>query len=110
MTKQEEIRKGMKEILEDGVYNDTPFGETVDALRRYLQRNGCMLKVDRELPYCPYDSLIFPTTIEEAGKFLTDKGLTDREKAAVSGTIARLGWESATKQHEEAGYLAVEPL
>ena len=60
---------------------------------------------DAELPDCFYDSLIFPTTIEEAGKFLTDKGLTDRDKSAVSGTIARLGWENCVKELLEAGYV-----
>ena len=61
-------------------------------------------EVNAKLGGCPYDSLIFPTTIKEAGKFLTDKGLTDREKSAVSGTIARLGWENAVLGMWELGY------
>ena len=55
------------------------------------------LAEDQNLPQCPYDSLIFPTTVKEAGEFLTQKGLTDREKTAVSGAIARLGWENCQK-------------
>ncbi len=67
--------------------------------RRIMIANGWVkLANDQTLPSSLYDSLIFPTTIEEVGKFLTDKGLTDREKSAVSGTIARLGWENCCHQ------------
>lgn len=68
---------------------------------------GYNAKVDRgaKLTDCPYCSLVFPTTIEEAGKFLTDKGLADREKTAISGTIARLGWDNCIIAMLEAGYV-----
>lgn len=82
----------------------------VDEIIEFEDSQGVVVRVDRELPNCLYDSLIFPTTIEEAGTVLTTKGLTDREKSAVSGTIARLGWESCAKAIDEAGYVAVEPL
>lgn len=45
----------------------------------------------------PYAQDIFPTSIEGAGKFLTEKGLTDKEKTAISGCIARLGWENCQR-------------
>ena len=75
-----------------------------------LHNLGLVFKVEGELPGCPYDSLIFPTTIKEAGQFLTAKGLTDREKTAVSGTIARLGWENCVQAIKEAGYTKTEPM
>ena len=127
MTKQEKIREGMARRLFDSEMNRAQvFGVArrekawADEKETYLARaddelhelhsQGVVIKVDRKLPDSAYSSLIFPTTIEEAGKFLTDKGLTDIEKSAVSGTIARLGWENCAKTMDEAGYVAVESI
>ena len=112
MNKQEEIREGIEKLIGDTRYNEDKYlcDDISFMIMVYLAKEGVVIKVDRELPDCLYDSLIFPTTTEEAGKFLTNKGLTDREKSAVSGTIARLGWESCARVMDEAGYHATIPL
>jgi len=121
VTKQEERREGIAKICQECEFPywswetlDLDVREDylnqADKILSYLHSQGVVIRVDRELPDSAYDSLIFPTTIEEAGKFLTDKGLTDREKSAISGTIARLGWENCAKAMDDAGYVAVEPL
>ena len=46
MTKQKEIREGMIEILKDGVINDTPFGETADAIMRKESSQGVVIKAE----------------------------------------------------------------
>jgi hypothetical protein len=78
------------------------------AVTKEFYKGYVKLAEDQHPPQCPYDSLIFPTTIEEAGKFLTEKGLTDREKSAVSGAIARLGWENCQKANDEEDWRRIE--
>lgn len=42
----------------------------------------------------PYPEDIFPTTIEEAGKYLKEK-IGDKKTTAISGAICRLGYGNA---------------
>jgi len=60
-------------------------------------------KIQKYIGGCPYDKTVFPTTIEEAGKFLERKGLSTRDISAISGCIARLGWNNALLAAYNAG-------
>ena len=42
----------------------------------------------------PYKESMFPTTNNEAADLLISKGLTQKEMTAISGTIARIGYEA----------------
>jgi len=118
------IKDNLSELAKAASYGKLPPRKiTLDDALRIYEESGIMgvadafreayagyvqLADDQHPPQCPYNSLIFPTTIEEAGKFLTEKGLTDKEKSAVSGTIARLGWDNCQIANDEAGWRKVE--
>lgn len=50
MTKQEEIREGIKGIIAS-YHNQVPFADEVPEILRYLHSQGCVIKVDRKLTY-----------------------------------------------------------
>ena len=43
----------------------------------------------------PYKPDIFPTTTEQAAKRMRDAGLSDNDIGAISGCIARVGYNAA---------------
>jgi len=49
----------------------------------------------------PYPEDIFPTTIEEAGKYLREK-MGDEKTTAISGAICRLGYGNAIRDVRQA--------
>ena len=93
MTKQKEIREGMAGIIRSGVCQDfagVDIGTTPQDIMEYLHSQGCVLKVDRELPLIDtwYDKI-------------DDKDWT-RELIYQDGQIKG--------RNDKAGYVAVEPL
>ena len=57
MTKQEEIREGIKEILlpsgKESVITPYMSGIVSQLIMEYLHSQGVVIKVERELPDCP---------------------------------------------------------
>lgn len=55
------------------------------------------LKTHMETMTIPYDERIFPTTIDEAGKYLRKK-IGDKNTSAIAGALCRFGWQAAQKE------------
>ena len=82
MTKQEEIREGMENVIRGYEGAERWSGVITDGLLGYLHSQGVVIKVDRELPDMPCYS-------------------HTREKTAYS---------RSQEDMLNAGYVAVEPL
>ncbi len=64
-----------------------------------------VVEINKTLGGCPYDERIFPTTVEQVGAFLREKGLSENNIAAISGCVARLGWNNAILRMIKVGYI-----
>lgn len=53
-TRQEEIREEVVSRIYRMSRDDLPLGETVDSIFQYLDSQGLVLKVERELPKHPF--------------------------------------------------------
>ena len=49
MTKQEEIKKGLYQLARE-TKTSCIYGDIIEDILNYLHSQGCVLKVDRELP------------------------------------------------------------
>lgn len=58
MTKQEEIRDGIKEFIEWAIEGKKPSGQTANIIMSYLHEQGAVVKVNRELPRSPHHNPI----------------------------------------------------
>ena len=96
MTKQKEIREGMRNILIDFANRKKSLLDAEDLtyllsnLREYLHSQGVVIKVDRELPDCDVDCNVYAT---------------ECDKCEYGHAYHR-----AQRELGEAGYVAVEPL
>ncbi len=81
MSKQEEIREGLIELARLAILNQDPPSRLAKEIIEYLHSEGCVLKVERELP-------------------------SYRNAVNKSYNDYMLGREDMLK----AGYVAVEPL
>ena len=102
MTKQEEIREGIAVYLykcfstwkESSYYdlselNRQGWLQYADDILSFLHSQGCVLKVDRELPDKNKNNTWYDDDLGEAGKIGYDLGVED----ALKAIIASLGGE-----------------
>jgi hypothetical protein len=61
---------------------------------RLAEARKKLVEIIENIP-CVYSKEIFKNTHEEIARFLKEKGLTDNDLSAVSGVLARFGWENA---------------
>jgi len=99
MTKQEEIREGLEQIL---------IPEATQEVLLYLHSQGVVIKVDRELPEtadwikCPCDDCTAEHKLIDEWGYFCDLACGKRSY-----------WIARCRGHQEmlgAGYVAVEPL
>lgn len=100
------MKSKLIELINEYDTTDTTAEELADRIIKLEDKamNNEVEKINEMIGGNPYDERIFPTTPEQATKLERDKGFTDREITAISGCLARLGWNNAILRIAELGW------